>query len=209
MNPKIRTFTLPELAAGYAGDLSGGEYVELLHFANIDEPVQAYDARVEECRFTSVALDNLRNARLLQCELAQINAPSLNAAGAFFNDVRVEHSRFGSADFAEAELDGVVFENCKFGWLNLRRAKARDVVFRHCQFEEIDFGGQIHRVNFIDSRSTVINCSGGQLRDVDLQGLDFAQAEGLENMRGAHINALQLSLLAGDMAKHLGIKVAQ
>ena len=208
MNPKIRPFTLPALAAGFAGDLGGGEYVELLHFQGIDTPVHADDARLEECRFTGVALETLRNARLLQCELQQIGAPSLNAAGAFLNDVRVTHSRIGSGDFAEAELDGVVFENCKFGWLNLRRAKVRDVVFRNCQFEEIDFGGQIQRVSFTDSRTSVLNCVGAQLRDVDLQGLDFAQIEGLEAMRGTQISTLQLSLLAEEMASHLGIKIA-
>ncbi|WP_345469335.1 pentapeptide repeat-containing protein [Glutamicibacter ectropisis] len=208
MNPKIRTFKLPELASGYAGDISSGQYIELLEFANLDAPVQADEVRLEECRFTSVAVESLRNARLMQCELEQIGAPSLNAAGTFFNDVRVAHSRFGSADFAEAELDGVVFENCKFGWLNLRRAKVRDVLFRNCQFEEIDFGGQIQRVSFIDSRTSVLNGIGAQLRDVDLQGLDFAQVEGLESLRGARISSLQLSLLAEDMAQHLGIRVA-
>jgi len=208
VNPKIRPFTLPPLAAGYAGDLSDGEYVELLHFASIDSPVNADDARLEECRFTALTLESLRNARLLQCELEQIGAPSFNAAGAFLNDVRVTHSRFGSGDFAEAELDGVVFENCKFGWLNLRRAKVRDVEFRNCQFEDIDFGGQIQRVSFTDSRTSVLNCAGGQLRDVDLQGLDFTQVEGLDAMRGARISSLQLSLIAEEMANHLGIKLA-
>lgn len=209
MNPKIRPFKLPMLAQGYVGDLGSGEYIELLHFANIDESIQADDARVEECRFTGVSLESVRNARLLQCEMEQLGAPSFNAAGASFNDVKLSLSRFGSADFGASELDGVVFENCKFGWLNLRQARVRDVIFRNCQFEEIDLGGQIQRLSFIDSRTGVLNCSGAQLRDVDLQGLDFAQVEGLDAMRGAKISTMQLSLLAEDFASHLGIKLAQ
>jgi len=209
VNPKIRSFKLPPLADGYAGDLGSGEYIELLHFANIDEPIQADEARLEECKFTGSSLESLRNARLLQCEMEQIGAPSFNAAGAFFNDVRFNHSRFGSADFAAAELDGVVFENCKFGWLNLRQARVRDVVFRNCQFEEIDLGGQVQRLSFVDSRTGVINSAGAQLRDVDLQGLDFAQVEGLDSLRGAKISSLQLSMLAEDLAGHLGIKLAR
>ncbi|MEG2423335.1 pentapeptide repeat-containing protein [Glutamicibacter sp.] len=206
MAPKIRRFTLPELAPGYRGDL-GDDYVELLHFRDFDEPLAADGARLEECRFSSVQIEALRNARLIQCELDQSGAPALQAAGAFLNDVRVTHSRFGSADFAEAQLDGVVFENCKFGWLNLRGATVRDVLFVNCQFEEIDLGGQIQRLGFVDSRAGQITAAGAQLREVDLQGLDFAQVEGVDGLRGARISSLQLGLLAEAMASHLGIKL--
>lgn len=201
-----RKFTLPQLAPGYLGDLND-DYIELLHFSDFAEPLQADNARLEECRFSSVALETLRNARLIQCELEQVGNPVLQAAGVFLNDVRVNHSRFGSADFAEAELDGVVIENCKFGWLNLRGARVRDVVFRNCQFEEIDLGGHLQNVSFHDSRTAVLSCHGAQLRQVDLQGLDFVQVAGIEGLRGAKINELQLSLLAEDLASHLGIRL--
>lgn len=206
MAPRIRRFTLPELARGYRGDL-GDDYIELLHFRDFDAPLAADGARLEECRFSSVQIESLRNARLIQCELGQAGAPALQAAGVFLNDVRVNHSRFGSADFAEAQLDGVVFENCKFGWLNLRGATVRDVRFRNCQFEEIDLGGRIQRLGFADSRAGQINCHGAQLREVDLQGLDFADVEGVDGLRGAQISSLQLGLLGEAMASHLGIKL--
>ncbi|MGO2079299.1 pentapeptide repeat-containing protein [Glutamicibacter arilaitensis] len=207
MKPKIRRFTLSDLATGYPGDF-GDDYIELLHFKDFAEPLAADGARLEECRFSSVQIQSLRNARLIQCELEQSGAPALAGAGAFLNDVRVEHSRFGSADFAEAELDGVVFENCKFGWLNLAGAIVRDVVFRNCQFEEIDLGGRIQRVAFEDSRTGLLTCTGAQLREVNVEGLDFAQVQGIEFLRGAQISALQLGVLAEEMAGCLGIKLA-
>ncbi|PJJ43983.1 pentapeptide repeat protein [Glutamicibacter mysorens] len=206
MAPRIRRFTLPELAAGYRGDLAE-DYVELLHFKDFDAPLAADGARLEECRFSRVQVEALRNARLIQCELEHAGAPALQAAGAFINDVRVTHSRFGSADFAEAQLDGVVFENCKFGWLNLRGATVRDVLFRNCQFDEIDLGGQIQRLGFADSRAGQINCHGAQLREVDLQGLDFIDVDGVDGLRGAQVSTLQLGLLGEAMASHLGIKL--
>ena len=206
MAPRIRRFTLPELARGYRGDL-GDDYIELLHFKDFDEPLAADGARLEECRFSRVQVEALRNARLIQCELEQAGAPALQAAGAFLNDVRVNHSRFGSADFAEAQLDGVVFENCKFGWLNLRGATVGDVLFRNCQFDEIDLGGQIQRLGFADSRAGQINCHGAQLREVDLQGLDFIDVDGVDGLRGAQVSTLQLGLLGEAMASHLGIKL--
>lgn len=89
-------------------------------------------------------------------------------------------------------MDGVVFENCKFGWLNLAGAIVRDVVFRNCQFEEIDLGGRIQRVAFEDSRTGLLTCTGAQLREVNVEGLDFAQVQGIEFLRGAQISALQL-----------------
>lgn len=206
MVPRIRRFTLPELARGYRGDL-GDDYIELLHFRDFDAPLAADGARLEECRFSSVQIESLRNARLIQCELEQAGAPALQAAGVFFNDVRVTHSRFGSADFAEAQLDGVVFENCKFGWLNLRGATVRDVLFRNCQFDEIDLGGQIQRLGFADSRAGQITCHGAHLREVDLQGLDFIDVDGVDGLRGAQVSTLQLGLLGEAMARHLGIKL--
>ena len=206
MAPRIRRFTLPELARGYRGDL-GDEYIELLHFRDFDAPLAADGARLEECRFSSVQIESVRNARLIQCELEQAGAPALQAAGVFLNDVRVNHSRFGSADFAEAQLDGVVFENCKFGWLNLRGATVRDVLFRNCQFEEIDLGGRIQRLGFADSRAGQINCHGAQLREVDLQGLDFADVEDVNGLHGAQITSLLMGLLGEAMASHLVIKL--
>lgn len=207
MAPKIRPFTLPDLAAGYQADLEAGGYVELLHFAKLDNPVYADAARLEECRFTSVALASLRNARLLQCEIDQVDVPVMQGGGVFLNDVRVSHSRFGSADLADAELDAVVFEDCKFGWLNLRGTSVRDVIFRNCQFEEIDLGGKIDRVTFEDCLATQVTATGSRLRQVDLQGLDFAQVQGVDALRGATISAMQLGLLAEELADHLGIKV--
>lgn len=208
--PKIRPFTLPQLATGYSGDLDGGEYLELLHFDRLVEPLQAREARLEECLISSLQLEQISNARLIQCELRQIDSPVMQAAGTYFNDVRVGYSRFGSADFADAEFDSVVFDNCKFGWLNLRGVNARDVQFRNCQFDELDLqGAKIQRMSFVDSRAGQLSSSQATLREVDFQGLDFGFVDGLEGLRGAQISTMQLSMLAEQMASYLGIKLAK
>ncbi len=55
MKPKIRRFTLSDLATGYPGDF-GDDYIELLHFKDFAEPLAADGARLEECRFSSVQI---------------------------------------------------------------------------------------------------------------------------------------------------------
>ena len=61
---------------------------------------------------------------------------------------------------------------------------------------------------FEDSRTGLLTCTGAQLREVNVEGLDFAQVQGIEFLRGAQISALQLGVLAEEMAGCLGIKLA-
>ena len=205
--PRIRPFTLPPLPRGEFTELNSGEYLELLHFTGFAAPQDAAQLRFEECRFSSFNLQSLLDTRLWQCELERIDSPVLHGAGSSLNAVRVHHSRFGSADFAEADLDSVVFEDCKFGWLNLRGAKVRDVLFRNCQLDEIDLGGNIERVSFEQCRTKQLSLQGASLRQVDIRGLGFAQVHGLESLRGSKMSGQQFNLLAEDLATLLGIQV--
>ncbi|WP_313813469.1 pentapeptide repeat-containing protein [Glutamicibacter sp.] len=206
--PKIRNFVLPPLAEGFIGDLAGAGYIDALSFSGINDDFAADAARFEECSFNSLNAPtlSLRNARLIQCELTQVSAPVFQGAGVHLNDVRMSHSRFGSADAADSTWDSVVVENCKFGWLNLRGAKLRDVEFRNCQFDELDLGESL-RVRFTDCRTAVLAANQAKMNSVFLQGLDFATVDGITGLRGASISSLQLSGLAEQLASHAGLKI--
>ncbi|MER8024468.1 pentapeptide repeat-containing protein [Glutamicibacter protophormiae] len=207
--PKIRPFILPELAEGYAGDLDAGGYLDQLRFAGLDGEIAADDVRFEQCEFSGLNADrfSLCNARVLQSELNQVSAPVLAAAGVRLDEVRISHSRFGSADLAESSVDSLLVENCKFGWLNLRGATLRDVEFRDCQFDELDLG-TLQRVRFTRSRTKVLAAHQAKLSSVDLTGLEFDMVDGVTGLRGAQVTQLQLMSLAPQLADHLGIKIA-
>lgn len=212
--PRIRRFQLPELSPGGLAEFSGGGYVDSREFSALASGsgvLQAVDGRFEECAFSALAARelDLRNARLLQCVLGQVDSPVFQAGGAHFDDVQLAHSRFGSADLSEATGGSIVFEHCKFGWLNLRGATLRDVVFRGCVFEELDASAAtLQRVSFEDCRTATLAVSGARLSSVDLRGLDFLEVPEVAGLRGATLSALQLGQLAPRLAEHLGIRIA-
>lgn len=165
--------------------------------------------RFEQCEFSGLNADrfSLCNARVLQSELNQVSAPVLAAAAVRLDEVRISHSRFGSADLAESSVDSLLVENCKFGWLNLRGATLRDVEFRDCQFDELDLG-TLQRVRFTSSRTKALAAHQAKLSSVDLTGLEFDMVDGVTGLRGAQVTQLQLMSLAPQLADHLGIKIA-
>lgn len=209
--PRIRDFQLPDLEVGTIEDLLGGGYVEVLHFTGFDQSLlDLTDGRLEDCLFSEMNIGELsmRNARYIQCEFKQLSAPILDGAGATLNDVRVSHSRFGSADLSDSSIDSVVFEHCKFGWVNLRTAQVRDVVFRDCSFDEIDLQlVKAQRVKFENCRTGALNVERAGLSSVDLTGLEIEQVQGIEGLRGALISEQQLMSLSREFAAHLGIRV--
>ncbi|MGP9726539.1 pentapeptide repeat-containing protein [Glutamicibacter sp. AOP3-A1-12] len=211
MAPRIREFRLPELEAGTVEDLLGGGYVEVLHFTGYDRKLlDLTDARLEDCLFSELNIGELsmRNARYIQCEFKQLSAPIVEGAGATLNDVRMIHSRFGSADHSDSSTDSVVFDHCKFGWVNLRSAQLRDVLFRDCTFDEIDLQqAKAQRVSFENCRTGVLSVERATLSSVDLTGLEISQVQGIEGLRGATISEQQLSSLSHEFAAYLGLRI--
>ncbi|MGP9781100.1 pentapeptide repeat-containing protein [Glutamicibacter sp. AOP12-B1-11] len=211
MAPRIREFRLPELEAGTVEDLLGGGYVEVLHFTGYDRNLlDLTDGRVEDCLFSELNIGELsmRNARYIQCEFKQLSAPIVEGAGATLNDVRMIHSRFGSAELSDSSTDSVVFDHCKFGWVNLRSAQLRDVLFRDCTFDEIDLQqAKAQRVRFENCRTGTLSVERANLSSVDLTGLEMSQVQGIEGLRGATISEQQLSSLSHEFAAYLGLRI--
>lgn len=209
--PRIRDFQLPDLEVGTIENLLSGGYVEVLHFTGFDRSLlDLTDGRIEDCLFSALNIGELsmRNARYIQCEFKQLSAPIVEGAGATLNDVRMTHSRFGSADFSDSSIDSVTFDHCKFGWVNLRTAQVRDVVFRDCSFDEIDLQqAKAQRLKFENCRTATLNVERANLSSVDLTGLEIAQVQGIEGLRGAMISEQQLMALSHEFAAHLGIRV--
>src|SRR5699024_11539054 len=100
------------------------------------------------------------------------------------------------------------FVVCECVWINLRASTLEVVVFEGCTSGEVDLtGATATRVSFIDSRADVVALAQARLTDVDLRGLEMGQVSNLEGMKGATLDALQVTALATTFAGHLGIRV--
>jgi len=167
-------------------------------------------ATLRECELLGVAAHtaDLQATRLIESRLERFSAPTLRASGATLRDVEIVGSRIGALDIHDAEIRTTRFVGCKFDWINLRASTLEDVVFEGCTIGELDLtGAAATRVSFVDSRADVMALARARLADVDLRGLEMGQVSNLEGMKGATLDALQVTALATTFAGHLGIRV--
>jgi uncharacterized protein YjbI with pentapeptide repeats len=108
----------------------------------------------------------------------------------------------------ETNWDAVHLLGGKIDFLNLRTAKMTNVLFENCTITELDISGaQLDRVAFVNCRIDTLESANARCKSVDLRTTEFARINGLDGLRGATIDDLQLSLFAQALAGHLGILV--
>jgi len=150
----------------------------------------------------------LRGSRFVECVVSDSTAPQLAAARTTWHEVRVERPRWGSAELWDADWRSVHLVGGKIDFLNLRGSTLTDVVIEGCSIGELDLGGvRATRVALVDCRVGTLDVTGASLAHTDLRTTDLERVDGLEGLRGATVDGLQLSLLAPVLAAHLGIVV--
>jgi uncharacterized protein YjbI with pentapeptide repeats len=83
-----------------------------------------------------------------------------------------------------------------------------DVTFEDCVLRDSDFGGaKLTRVRFPGCTLTGASFTNASCSSVDLRGASLGITAGLDALRGATIDSLQLMALAPLLAHHLGIIV--
>jgi uncharacterized protein YjbI with pentapeptide repeats len=209
--PRLEPVALVDLAPGYAGDLGARESVEGLAFEGVDvsgSDLAALAAR--ECSFSEVALSDadLRASTFVACTFDRIDAPVLRVARGRLRNVEFALSRIGSGELYETTFESVRFTDCKLGYLNLRGATMTDVLFERCTIEELDLGGANGtRIAFENTAVESLELAHARFTDLDLRGADLHVLTGLDGLTGATMSELQVSLMAGMFAHHLGIRV--
>lgn len=103
----------------------------------------------------------------------------------------------------------VVFHNCKLDSVNLRAADLRDVTFADCLLRDVDFGGAgLDGVSFPGSDLDGVRFPRARMKNVDLSGaVRLEISEGIDALRGATINNVQMMDLAPVFAQVLGIGI--
>jgi uncharacterized protein YjbI with pentapeptide repeats len=164
----------------------------------------------DECELVGMRADHLilDAARMLETRIDHLDAPVLDARRATLRDVEVLSSRIGAFEGFDAGLEAVRIVDAKLGWVNLRGAKLVNVVFEGCRFDELDLtDAAATRVAFHDCHAASVAFAHAHLQDVDLRGLEFSSLSNLDGMAGATLSTQQATMLATDLAAHLGIQV--
>ena len=163
-----------------------------------------------ECDFDGVTFTEtgLRGARFVDSVITSSFATSLIAARTTWRRVRVENARWGSAELFDAELESVILSGGKIDFLNFRGAKLTDVLIENAQITELDLASFVGtRVAIRNCRIDTIDFTRATCLDVDLRDTTFARVLGIQGMRGAILNGIQLAEFAPIMADMLGIRV--
>jgi uncharacterized protein YjbI with pentapeptide repeats len=209
--PRIDEILLDDLVDGEIDELAAGVRVEGRRFRGGDlSERDLTGVTIGECELVGVFAHDalLRGATLTETVVERLEAPVLRAPRATLRDVLVSGSRLGSVEFYENTWQSVRFVGCKLGFVNLRGAEVRDIRFTDCTIEELDLGNaRADRVAFEQCDVRSLDVTGARLTDVDLRGLDLAAIAGIDGLRGATMDGMQVALLATTLAKHVGIRV--
>ena len=209
--PVVERARLPELRAGDIGELVPRAVVEAVRFQGASfDGLDLTDAVLTECELDRVSIVDsaLRGLRIAESIVTGLNAPVMPAARSRWRDVWMTGSRVGSAELFESELSGVRIEGSKLGYVNLRGATLSNVIFVDCTIDELDLGGvTATRVAITGCEIGTLDVTRATLRDADLRSSRLSAVTGLDGLRGATIDELQLAELAPHLAAAAGLVV--
>jgi uncharacterized protein YjbI with pentapeptide repeats len=163
-----------------------------------------------ECLVDGVTLTDtgLRGARFVDSLISSPFATSLVAARSTWRRVRIENARWGSAELFDSVFESVIISGGKIDFLNLRGAKLTDVLIENAQITELDLASFVGtRVALRNCRIDTIDFTHATCLDVDLRETSFARVLGIQGMRGAILDEVQLAEFAPVMAGLLGIRI--
>jgi uncharacterized protein YjbI with pentapeptide repeats len=165
---------------------------------------------LSECALVDVTVTDadLRAVRITDTPLTRLNAPVLRAPHSVWRDASVEHSRIGSGELYDAELNTVLIGQSKIGFLNLRGSVLRDVMFEDCTVDELDLSeASAARLAFPGCTIAMLDVSRARLENVDLRGARIYGIRGIDSLHGVTVDSAQLMDLAPLLAAHLGIRI--
>ncbi|RLP74540.1 pentapeptide repeat-containing protein [Mycetocola tolaasinivorans] len=202
---------LEHLEVGLESELRAGERLDSLRFTGVDVSEQnLVGLDLTECEFLGGEFDgtDLRGLRAIDTRFDRINAPVLKIPRSTLREVRIESSRFGSAEAYDAGWESVHLIGCKIGYLNLRGSTLTSLQFTDCTIDELDLGGAtVTRLAFPGTTVQTLDLTAARLTDADLRGLEPRVLNGIESLAGATMTEEQFSWLAPLLATHLGVNL--
>ncbi|WP_036530475.1 pentapeptide repeat-containing protein [Nocardia sp. CNY236] len=178
-----------------------------LEFTELD----ARSSRFNESALSDLAFTGgtLSYTRFASVWLRRVTMTGTSLSDTSWMDAEIIDSAWAGVELAGAGLRRVTFHDCKFDAVNFRGAALREVTFHDCVLREADFGGaRLRSVAFPGSRIDRLAVHRTTMTEVDFrQAATFTVAEGIEALRGAIINRVQLMELAPALAAAVGLQV--
>ena len=168
--------------------------------------VEMRGSRLLKCRFTASRLHraalidlqiksselsnvDFQDARLDQVALSSCRMTGVICASASIEDAVISECKLDLANFRAAQLKSVRFDRCILKGADFQMAEMKDVSFERCDLEGTDFS----------------RCKLSGL--VDFRSSDVRMVRGIDGLKGATIDPVQLVEIAPLLAAHLGLKV--
>ncbi|MGN6741990.1 MAG: pentapeptide repeat-containing protein [Amnibacterium sp.] len=210
VTPRIDEVVLGPLADGVLGDLEAGAALDGLRFEGVELAGDLERLVLEGCALEQCAAEGARldRARLLDCVVTRLTAPTLRAALATLRDVRIEASRIGAAELFDGEWQRVVVEASRVDYLNLSGCRLEDVRLTDCTIGDLDLRGcTVQRMALSGCRIGTLSLAEARLTALDLRGAELEALDGAASLAGAMLAEEQLPRFAPLLAEALGIVV--
>lgn len=196
----------------FDGDLDRDGTYENVHFdGSALDDADGGGSRFTECAFSDTVFTQgrYRRARFDDVWLNAVRMVGTDLAESNWLDVEFSAGLLAGLQIHGAQLRRVVFHHCKFDSVNLRAASLREVSFVNCLLRDVDLAGAtLTGVSFPGTELDGIQLDKARLAKTDLRDATGVRVtSGLDALRGATINRLQLMDLAPDLARTLGITV--
>ena len=141
--------------------------------------------------------------------MAEVRFVATDLAETGWQDVTLTGCALAGVPVFSAGLRRVTFRDSKLDSVNFRAGTLTDVTFENCLLRDPDFAGAtLLRVSFAGCTLTGADFTKVTCTDVDLRRAELGITAGYESLRGATIDTVQLVGLAPQLARHLGITVA-
>lgn len=160
------------------------------------ERVRAVGGQLRRWRLVDVVLDD--------CDLAGVIAERGE-----IGRVEIHGGRANGTAWIDGELRDLVVDGLRAKHLVLRASTLRRVRFVDCELPNLDLtGARLDHVAFQRCLLTGAEFHDAQVLAATFTECDLSGALGVDRLRGATVDALGLTSLAGSMAQFLGIGVS-
>jgi len=133
-----------------------------------------------------------------------------NCAGSGLRRVTITGCRLSGIDFSNARLKDVVFEDCKLDMANFRTAQLERVSFKDCSLQATDFPmSKLKDITFSGSTLDGVLFGNSTMQNLDLRSASLGMIHGIESLKGAVIDTVQLVSLAPQLATALGMDIQE
>lgn len=167
-------------------------------------------ARFLDCRLTSSVIDggDLEGSTWRGGGLRQVRFVGTRLSRSVWHGIDLDGCALAGADLSAARLSRLTVRGGMLQAVNLRQARLEDVLFEDCVLRDVDLGAAtLERVRFAGCVIERIDLTAMKARQVDLRGSRLDIARGVERLRGAVIDQVQLMELAPRLAAELGLLV--